>query len=227
MRIGATAIPTDRNGADDKGKKARRGRLDGVMTIPGGVFGDLDIDGVVTVDGDLEAALLDIDGVFTCTGSIKADTLDCDGIATVEGDLRVRTADIDGVLALKGSKVEADSITCDGVLSVPGQLSADVIEADGFLNAHEIVGDRVSIGSLRKSYVLIKLWRRAKEAVGIDDFSKVDLIEATTVSIQGVHARSVNGHDVTIGRACKVDRVDCTGTLVIDPTAEVGEVVGR
>jgi cytoskeletal protein CcmA (bactofilin family) len=197
------------------------------MTIPGGVFGNLDIDGVVTIDGDLEAAHLDIDGVFTCRGSIKADSLDCDGVATIEGDLRTKTADVDGVLTLKGSRVEADFIKCDGVLSIPGQVSADVIEADGFLNAREIVGDRVTIGSFRKSYFLIKLWRRAKEAVGVNDFSKIDLIEATTVSIQGVHAQSVNGHDVTIGRGCKVDRVDCTGTLVVDPTAEVAEIVGQ
>jgi cytoskeletal protein CcmA (bactofilin family) len=202
-------------------------KLDGVMTIPGGVFGNLDIDGVVTIDGNLEAAHLDIDGVFTCRGSIKADSLDCDGVASIEGNLRAKTADIDGVLTLKGSKVEADFITCDGVLSISGQVSADVIEADGFLNAREIVGDRVTIGSFRKSFFLVKLWRSAKEAIGINDFSKIDLIEATTVSIQGVHAQSVNGHDVTIGRGCKIDRVDCTGTLTIDPAAEVAEIVGQ
>jgi hypothetical protein len=69
--------------------------------------------------------------------------------------------------------------------------------------------------------------RYTKEAFGFGDFSKIDLIEATTVSIQKVHAHSVNGHDVTIGPACRIDRVDCTGTLTIDPTAEIAEIVGQ
>jgi cytoskeletal protein CcmA (bactofilin family) len=205
---------------------ASRNHLEGVMTLPGGVFDDLSVNGVITILSDLEARRLDLDGVFTCAGNVRADNLDCDGVATIEGNLRVKTVDIDGVLTLNGSKVEADRITCDGVLSIRGQVSADIIEADGFLNAYEIVGDRVTIRSFRKSFFL-RTWTRIKESFSGNIFSKVDLVEATTISLQGVHAKTVSGHDVYIGPACKIDRVDCSGALAIDPDAEVGEIVGQ
>jgi hypothetical protein len=205
---------------------ASRNHIEGVMTLPGGVFDGLSVDGVITILGDLEAKRLDLDGVFTCAGSVKADELDCDGVATIEGDLRVKSADIDGVLTLNGSKFEADLIKCDGVLSMRGQVSADVIDADGFLNAREIVGDRVTIRSFRKS-LFFRMWTQVKEAFSGDTFSKVDLIEATTISLKGVRAQTVSGHSIHIGPACRIDRVDCTGTLTIDPDATVGEVVGQ
>ncbi|MDR3037408.1 MAG: FapA family protein, partial [Coriobacteriales bacterium] len=180
--------------------------IGGVITFPGGIFDRLKIDGVCTTTGPLEANDLHIEGVFTGNGDVKADRFDCEGVVTINGNLRAKHADIDGVVTISGNKVEGDFIKCDGVLTIKGQVSADVIEAQGFINATEIVGDRIIIKSFRKSPIF-KLWIKFKKAVGNPDFSKVDLIEATTVELRGVRAHSVNGENVIIGPACVIDEV--------------------
>ena len=214
-------------GAGHYSKTAKTGlsNIEGVVTFPGGEFDMLRIDGVCTAEGSIEANSVNINGVFTARRDVYANELDCDGVVTIDGNLRMKKADINGVVTVHGDKVEADFIRCDGVLTAEKQVSADIIEAQGFVNAKEIVGDRIRIGSFRKSSIF-KLFMKIKETMTNSDFSKIDLIEATTIELRGVRAKNVNGHDVTIGPACIIDRVDCSGTLSIDETAKVGEVVG-
>ena len=203
------------------------GKIEGVGTFQGGVYSDLKIDGVCTIEGDLEAESLVINGVCTCTGNVKAEKLDCDGIMTIEGSLRAGTVDIDGVVTVNGNKIEADRIDCDGVLSVEGEISADVIEADGKLHAEEIVGDKITIKSFRRSGIK-GLFIRFGEKIGDKwnmKFSVIGLIEGTTVELRGVCAKSVSGQNVSIGKYCEIERVDASGELVIHPTSKVAEVV--
>jgi len=206
-------------------KDSGRSVIDGVVTFPGGKFDELKVSGVCTAEGSIEANILNVDGVFTAKGDVCADRLDVDGITTIEGNLRAKFADIDGVTTVNGDKVEADRIVCDGVLTAKNQISADLIEADGFINAREIVGDRIVIKSFRKS-TFFSLYLKIKQALKVADFSKIDLIEATTIELRGVRAKVVSGQDIIIGSACIIDRVDCSGKLTIDPDAQVGEVVG-
>ncbi|MDR1358111.1 MAG: hypothetical protein LBJ48_01970 [Coriobacteriales bacterium] len=200
------------------------GRIDGVVSFAGGVYGDLNINGVVTAEGPLEAAEVDIDGVFDARSDLSCQQLKTAGVVTIGGNLRAQTMNIDGIVTTYGSKVEADRIICDGILTADGQISADRIDANGFIDAREIVGDNISIQSHHRSF-LFKMWTKFKEAVGSKTHSKVDLIEATTVNVRGVHAHTVSGHDITIGPACIIDKVDASGRLSIDPDAEVREIV--
>ena len=205
------------------GSKPSDGKIEGVGSILGGVYGDLRISGVCTIEGDLEADTLNIDGVCTCTGSVNAKAFDCDGVLTIQGDLRADTIDVDGVVTVNGSKIEANRIDCDGVISVTGEISADVIEADGKINAAEIVGDSIRIKSYWKNGLLRVLFKLGEKASM--KYSVVDLIEGTTVELRGVRAKSVNGKDVRIGKNCEIDSVDASGELVVHPASRVGEVV--
>ena len=200
----------------------KTGRIDGVGSIRGGVYDDLYINGVCTVDGDLEAETLKINGVCTCTGNITAKSFNCDGVLTIQGNLRAGLADIDGVVTVNGSKVEADRIDCDGVLNVEGEVSADVIEANGSVSAMEIVGDQIIIKSYWRTGIRRLLFKLGEKM----NFkhSVIGLIEGTTVELRGVRARSVSGRDVRIGKNCEIDRVDASGELVIHPSACIGEV---
>lgn len=200
------------------------GRVDGVVSFEGGVYGDLNINGVATAEGPLEADTIDIDGVFNARSDMNCQSLKASGVATIDGNLRIKTMDVDGVVTVHGSKVEADRIVCDGVLTADGQVSADTINANGFINAKEIVGDHISIQSYTRSF-FFRMWVKLKEAVGSHDYSKVDLIEATTINLRGVHAHTVSGQDITIGPGCRIDKVDASGSLSIDQDAEVREVI--
>ncbi|MDR3270515.1 MAG: hypothetical protein LBT32_03230 [Peptococcaceae bacterium] len=205
--------------------KQSSGKIDGVVTIKGGVYDDLDIDGVCTVEGDLETQQLKINGVCTCHGSIAATDFSCDGVLTVHGNVCVTAIDIDGVVTINGGKLEADKIVCDGVLTTEGEISADVIKANGKISAREIVGDDVTIKSYW-SNGFTKLLFKITEKTGFR-FSQIDLIEATTVDLRGVRAKVVNGRNVTIGKNCEIGRVDCSGQLKIDASAIVREITGE
>ena len=215
---------------------AANDKIQGIGTFQGGVYGALSIDGVCTISGDIEAESLNINGVCTCTGNAAAKKFDCDGVLTIEGNLRAGEADVDGVVTVNGKKLEADKIKCDGVVTVLGEISADVIEAKGHINAEAIVGDRITIKSYWSKWFPKFLFKVGKKGegepgvagVGIGGFklSVVDLIEGTTVELRGVRAKSVNGHDVRIGKNCEIERVEATGELFIDPKARVGEVKG-
>lgn len=199
------------------------GRIDGVMSFPGGIYENLDINGVATAEGPLEALSLDISGVFDGRSDVTTNTLKTTGVVTINNNLRVTSANIDGVVTVHGPAVEAERIICDGILTASGRVSAKEIDAQGYINAREIVGESISIQSHTRSF-FYKIWTNLKEAVGSQDYSKVDLIDANTVTLRGVHAGTVRGRVVSIGPGCRVDRVSALESLHIDPDAVVTEV---
>ena len=190
--------------------------IDGMGKIDGGEYGTLKVDGMATCSGNLSAETAIVDGMFTGKGDVAAGTLSCDGMAKIRGNVKAGKLEVNGMLKLDGGKLEADEVSCDGMIKIRGEISADVIKADGCINAEEITGDSIYVRSHRHFFV--PFFRRAG--------SCIKLIEATTVELKGVVAESVNGKDVRIGRGCRIDSVDCSGTLMISPWARVGKVTG-
>lgn len=191
-------------------------KIDGYAKITGGEYGNVSIDGMATCDGDLAADRLTVDGMLQGKGSIEAKEIDCDGMTKVRGTVRAGTMRIDGMLSVRGGKIEADEIECDGLITVNGEISADVIKADGCIDADEITGDSIYIRSRR--HMFFPFFRGRK--------SRIKLIEATTVELRGVESQSVNGRDVRIDWGCRIESVDCSGTLWISNGARVRNVSG-
>lgn len=191
-------------------------KIDGYAKITGGDYGNVSIDGMATCDGDITAVRLTVDGMLKSEGSLDAKTLDCDGMTKVRGAVRAGKMSIDGMLTVRGGKIEADEIECDGLITVNGEISADVIKADGCIDACEITGDSIYIRSRR--HIFFPFFRGRK--------SRIKLIEATTVELRGVESESVNGTNVRIDWGCRIESVDCSGTLWISPGARVKNVSG-
>lgn len=190
--------------------------MEGVSKMNGGEFGKIRVDGVGSCTGDLKAESLTVDGTFKCDGTVDTGLLRCDGAAAFTSNIRAKQIDVNGVINVKsGIRIEAEHIKCDGVINVNGEISADVIRADGCIKAKEIVGDQIYINTHihRFFHSIFKL-------------SQVDLIEATSIELHGVRAQSVNGKDIVIGPHCRIDSIDCSGTLFIDSTSLVGTVTG-
>jgi hypothetical protein len=202
----------------------KKTKFDGILNISGGSYEELSIDGVCNCSGDLQAELLDVDGILNCEGALEVTRLDCDGVSNVSGGIRAERIEVDGIINIGGkgkqkmAKVEANEIYCNGVISCKGggEISADILEADGFINATEIVGDRVVIRSKRS--ILMRWLTR--------HFSRVDTIEATTVELHEVTAQTVNGRDIHLGPGCVITALDCSGTLHIDASATVTSISG-
>ncbi|MCL2756638.1 MAG: hypothetical protein FWD43_00970 [Coriobacteriia bacterium] len=189
---------------------------EGISNIYGGEFREMYIEGICNSGSNIKAERLDIEGVFNCDGSIDADDFYCEGTAQIRGNVRSKVLNVEGVTEIKG-RLEADSIICAGLIRVAEEISSDLINARGAVFAREIVGDTVRIRSEIRNF-----WRSF-----LSGRETIDLIEATTIELHRVHAKVVSGQDIHIGYDCQIDRIDCSGTLYIDPTARVGEIVGQ
>lgn len=176
------------------------------------------VSGTFKSEGPMECGELTVNGTLKCVGPLSAESFRCGGMGDILGDTVANSLTVGGTLHVKAERLEGEEITCTGILQVDGQISADSLRATGIVKAREIVGDAVSIGSRRFS--VLRMFLPAS------NLSTADLIEATTVELEGVSARVVNGRDVTIGPGCSIDHLDCSGSLHIDPSARVGEVTG-
>lgn len=178
------------------------------------------IHGAAQLDGRIEASFL------TLPGALKSAFADIKKLA-IDGDMKIEqnvTSDeIKGNGSIMAQDIEADSILFGGALKLSGQLSADIVDILGVISAKEIVGDQIKIGRPeKKNTVTRRRWLHGKQEI----YSEADLIEATRVELYRVKAKQVNGQDIIIGENCKIDRVDCSGTLSIAKDAVVGQITG-
>ncbi len=194
--------------------------IEGIGNINGGEFGNFTVEGVGNCSGDIKADLARIEGVFNCKGKIEVTILDCEGVADFASDIRAKKIMVEGVLNTKrDTKIEAEEIHCEGVIKSGGVISADILKAEGCITADEVVGDKIYIDSDHHPRFVSRIFRRWR--------SGIRLIEATTIQLSGVSATSVNGKDITIGPDCKIESIDCSGTLFIDQSSYVRNITGE
>lgn len=190
--------------------------IEGIGRMNGGEYGIVSVEGVTTCSSDIKADSISIEGVFHCSGKVETGVLYCEGTSNFSSDIRAKKMTVEGIINLKGNaKIEAEEIICEGVIRA-GEISADRIYSDGYIRAKEIVGDEIKINT--RKLMFVRLFTH--------DFSNIELIEATTIDLSGVNAKSVNGKDVVIGPHCQIDSVDCSGTLFIDNTSSVKTITG-
>lgn len=195
--------------------------VNGTMSIEGGIqTNGLDVNGNLSVNGDLSAGDTEVSGRLHCSGTASVGHFDCDGLMQVEGCFAAKTIQANGMLKVRGN-IEAESIHTDGHISSEAQISADKIVLNGLVKADEIVGDEIEISFSSPANlaagILNKLFRSNLQ----NETKCANLIEATTIRLEGVCAGVVSGENVTIGENCRIDRLDCTGTYTIDPTSTI------
>ena len=141
-------------------------------------------------------------------------------MASLEKGLFARSVDVDGILTVTGN-IEAESIEADGKISLTAQISADTIRLHGMVRADEIVGDSIEICHKSPVGVAAGFLNALFGSSLHDETRNANLIEATTIRLEDVCAGVVSGEHVTIGKNCRIDRLDCTGDFTIDPTSTV------
>ena len=219
-----------------------------IQTVTGGEFDSVKIAGIVTINGDIVTNKMHLEGVSKVKGTVKAAQLSVSGVTNISddivsneikveailnlsGNLKSGSLEIQGVVRSRGDKVEAETITCKGVCDFNGEISADLVKAEGIIRADEICGDQICIESVSmEPYHWLKKGLRSLvglEDEGRDSFSQIDLIEGTTITLKNVRAKEVNGHTITIGENCMIDKVDCDGVLCVSRTATIKEITGE
>ena len=206
-------------------------RIEGMGSIHGGEYKDIFVDGMGKLKGDIKADKIAVSGMFKSNGEISANELICDGLSRVFKNVKVKKATVSGVLKIRRAKLEANNIKCDGVITCTREVCADEIYIDGVCSISKMYGDKIIInnklGGLANSKIPTKFLMLTNIYLGRKismSHSLVDLIECTNLEASGLKAKIVKAQNVTLHNNCIIDRLECTGQVVIDDSCKIGNI---
>jgi len=138
-------------------------KYSGVMTMPGGPYRHVSVEGVITIDGGIDCLEIRTEGVFTSNGDIKAGVGMINGVATIKGGLESGDMDVNGEFRVEGDlsvhylrdegrtnvkgSIAAESIDMQGELKVRGDCDAEVFGCNGALQ----IGGTLNAGDVSVS----------------------------------------------------------------------------
>lgn len=197
----------------------------------------LDVSGISTLQGDVEGESVRASGMGKFLKNIKASELDISGKVDVDGDIEVSTlyasgmfkakqclktiqANITGMLSVEGDMVGED-ITCDGSIQCKGFLNCESLEinircASKF---NEVGATKVNISTQTNGFtgVIGRLFPINNKVIA-------QVIEGDEIDIESCEVKVLRGRDIKIGPKCKVGIVEYSGTLEVDPNAQIDQV---
>ena len=216
-------------------------RINGVNNAPGGHYRNVSIEGVGKVMGPVQAdGDVRMNGIVTVLGDMRAAQWNGDGKFKIEGHLAVESLRINGLVDVKG-KVSGETLALQGMLNVKADCELERFEAEGgfviggLLNAGMIdvrlhtKGKAPEIGA--ESIRVRKMPRSAWEKLWRWMFPKwspqleAELIEGDEVDLENTTAAIVRGSRVALGAGCRIGRVEYRESIVKHPGAQVQEEV--
>ncbi len=199
--------------------------------------------GSARIEGTLVARRFESAGAFKCMGNLETDEGEGAGSFKVEGKIKAKELKLAGAthakaiaggyLRIGGSleveeDVEVDTFRITGGFQIGGLLSADKVEIqlEGACRAREIGGERIEIkrstrtigGLLTNTLGFLFRHDKVKEL-------HTETIEGDDIYIEATMAKVVRGARIRIGPGCRVDRVEYSASLDVDPQSTVGEEV--
>lgn len=196
--------------------------------------GEMHVSGSLKVEGRLSAETakisggvkaehgIAVSGKLSLSGSLKTEgnaelgEAGISGGATVEGKINAKDLRVSGGLKC-GSDVSAETFNCSGKIEIPGLLNAEKIEIS--------ISSRCEVGDIGCTSLTVK-----KGYVGFSFGSgkpclKVRSIEGDTICLENTAAEIVRGKNVTVGKHCKIGRVEYSETLNLVDGGKVEEQV--
>lgn len=214
-------------------------RMNGVIRAAGGTYDYVHIDGAGRIAGDVRAATAArVNGVLTVEGSMEAPELRADGKINIEGSLRGGMLNINGIVKSE-SHVAAETIRLHGILKADGNVEAErihlhgALKVEGLINAGEmelglthmesrageIGGESIRVRRLHGSG-----WKWLLKWIipGSETRLVANVIEGDDIQLEYTHADIVRGQRVMIGKGCRIGRVEYRDQLTRHPEAEIG-----
>ena len=205
-------------------------RIAGRGTVPAGEYDKVSLSGSGRLFGEVRC------NNFSASGTSKGESITCaerfkvSGASSFSGQVKaknVRTAgsfscdtlvaeeqlSVSGALRI-GGDVQAKSARIAGGLQCGGTLRAESIElqADKQMSIGSIVGGSVRV---RRKAVSIFLKRRT---------TVTERIEGDALDLEYVTAPRVTGHNIIIGKGCRIDLVQYSGEIQSSSKTTVGKV---
>jgi len=214
--------------------------LSGIGQAAGGAYRNVRIDGICTFVSEVECEAMDINGRAKARGGIKAGRFHCNGTFDIDGALCADETRIDGMVSVNGS-VAADRLNINGMFKAEGDLTAEnarlhgLFKIRGLLNAgtveilmfgkslvREIGGEKIKVASGPTSGWR-KLWQWAVPKLIVR--LEAETIEGDEIELTDTTAAVVRGNRVTIGKGCRIGKVEYRSDLVVHPQAKVDETI--
>ncbi|HWJ03998.1 MAG TPA: polymer-forming cytoskeletal protein [Verrucomicrobiae bacterium] len=224
--------------------EAERISISGKGTIEGNVavFRRVEISGMGTIRGSVKGGQLVSSGSGNVEGIVDVELIESAGNLKVGRDAKVKELSNAGRcrfdLSVRGDKIEsygllsvgndleAETFYSQGSFTVGGLLNANRvdIEIHGFCQAREIGGEEIRVRSNGWGIPLLNKLINPFLGSGRElDRLTADVIEGTVVSLSYTTAKVVRGNKIVIGPECKIDEVEYTDSVEVDPRACVGK----
>ena len=165
-------------------------------------------------------------GAFRCDGDLSGDEVRVS--ASISGALKAVKGIRGGEIRLSGGistegDVEGDSVSVSGGGTVGGMINGETVRLslsrkNESLRVGVIGGTSIFVRCEEKDFGFFRNLFGKKTAPGI---LRGTVIEGDTVELIATECKTVRGRDVVIGEFCRIEKVEYTGTLTVDPSAEV------
>ncbi len=214
--------------------------VNGVSDAVGGKYGNVRIDGVIKVVGDIEAQSFKLNGVVRTTGSVKSESFECDGTLKVAGSLSAGSMLMNGLVNVEGA-LSGERLLLNGLLTIKGDCEFEHVEGeggfdvDGLLNAGSInlklqgrgKAREIGVESLHIRQGTKSLWSKVWKWL-FPKFSpelRAGVIEGDDIDVEYTKADVIRGNRVVIGKGSVIGRVEYKSELKVLPGATIGERV--
>jgi len=214
--------------------------VNGVSDAAGGKYGNVKIDGVSKVVGDIEAQSFKLNGVIRMTGSVKSESFVCDGTLKVAGSLTVGKMQMNGLVNVQGS-LSGEHMQLNGLLTIKGDCEFEHMEGeggfdvDGLMNAGSLNlklhgrgrAREIGVESLFVRQGARSLWNRLLRWL-FPKFTpelQAGTIEGDDIDVEYTKASVVRGNRIVIGKGSVIGRVEYKTELIVHPGATIKERV--
>jgi len=175
--------------------------ITGNLFVEGCVIGEgLKTSGATIVNKMIELTTLETNGSFTCHDVINSKYISCNG-------------------TINSVRIDTSKFLSSGSINVKEQINASEIDITLFDNSFvkELKGDKVHIKKCNKKKSTNNIFKLFKPKFKLT----VELIESNHISIEFTNADKIRGKNVIIGPNSKVQHVEYSDFLEIDPTSQV------
>lgn len=204
-------------------------KIEGLGTITNGTYGDIKVEGVGKIKGDIKFQSMSIEGTCNASGKLLGSTLTIEGLLKVYGDIKVKTLDVQGLLRTGEEKIYADEIRVEGLLKNSGEVSADKVLIEGCINMNDLFGDQITInygGSSHGGLFFGAGFHLFGAKNTFSKWNKANNIECSNLKASNLTCHSISAYDIELHDHCIVDAVYCDGSLTYDSSCQVKHIEG-
>lgn len=229
--------------------------IDGIGSIREGQYQDVSIDGIGTIQGNIDVEKIKVNGKAKSLGKINTNYMDVNGVFNVSDDIKVKeeckingyckTAgsitgkylDVNGRLSANG-EVDFDNIQVSGEIFINGNCKCENLFLDGKAKIDGLLsGDNLDLNILKVNEIKeiggekISVKKRTGTYKVLFFTKEINTkliceeIEADEIYLENTHCNIVRGRNIEIGDNCVINKIEYTGELKESGKSKIKERV--